>query len=153
MDAQAYGLTYPVGLGAECGRECRPTSVPRRQGFIGPAGLLTVVLRAHFHRNRPFGHPPHKGIIVTDQFGLINLPYIPMELIAFTDVGVAWDDENPVDFWGFSDSPTERIPLFASGVGARFNLLGMFILEAYYAYPYQRPDKGWHWGFNLAPGW
>ena len=27
------------------------------------------------------------------------------------------------------------------------------VLEAYYAYPFQRPQKGWHFGFNLAPGW
>jgi hypothetical protein len=91
--------------------------------------------------------------IGTDQFGIINLPYVPMELVAFTDVGVAWDDENKVDSWEFSRTSTERVPLFSSGVGARFNLLGILILEAYYAYPFQRPDKGWHWGFNLAPGW
>ena len=30
---------------------------------------------------------------------------------------------------------------------------GFMILEADYAYPWQRPEKGWHWGFNLAPGW
>jgi hypothetical protein len=38
-------------------------------------------------------------------------------------------------------------------VSARFNLLGFMILEAYYAYPWQRPHKGWHWGFQLAPAW
>ena len=30
------------------------------------------------------------------------------------------------------------------------NILGYLILEAYYAYPFQRPDKGWHWGFSAA---
>jgi outer membrane protein assembly factor BamA len=90
--------------------------------------------------------------IGTDQFGLINLPYVPMELVAFTDVGVAWDDEHPVDSWSFDTTSNARVPLFSSGVGARFNLLGIMILEAYYAYPFQRPD-GWHWGFNIAPGW
>ncbi len=90
--------------------------------------------------------------IGTDQFGLINLPYVPVELVAFTDAGIAWDNENPVD-WKFSRSGTERVPLFSSGFAARFNLLGIFVLEAYYAYPWERPTKGWHWGFNLAPGW
>jgi Tol biopolymer transport system component len=91
--------------------------------------------------------------IGTDQFGLVNLPYVPVELVAFTDVGIAWDRENPVDSWGFSTSSTERIPLVSSGLSARMNILGMLILEAYYGYPWQRPEKGWHWGFNLAPGW
>jgi Tol biopolymer transport system component len=76
----------------------------------------------------------------TEQFGLINLPYIPMELVAFTDVGLAWDPQNPVDSYDFIRS-------------ARFNLLGFMIFEAYYAYPWQRPEKGAHWGFSLAPGW
>jgi len=91
--------------------------------------------------------------IGTDQFGLINLPYIPMELLAFTDVGIAWDNEHPVEDWGFVRSSTQRVPLWSSGVGARFNILGFMIFEAYYAYPWQRPEKGAHWGFNLAPGW
>ena len=90
--------------------------------------------------------------IGTDQFGLINLPYVPVELVAFTDVGIAWDNEHPAD-WTFSRSSTARVPLVSSGLSARFNILGILILEAYYAYPWQRPLKGWHWGFNLAPGW
>jgi hypothetical protein len=31
--------------------------------------------------------------------------------------------------------------------------LGYLILEAYYAHPFQRPVRGAHWGFNIAPGW
>jgi len=27
------------------------------------------------------------------------------------------------------------------------------VLEAYYAYPFQRPEKGPHFGFVLSPGW
>ena len=45
------------------------------------------------------------------------------------------------------------MPVGSTGVSARVNILGFMILETYYAYPWQRPDKGWHWGFNLAPGW
>ena len=91
--------------------------------------------------------------IGTDQFGIIDLPYVPVELVAFTDVGIAWDRENPVDSWEFSRSATDRVPLVSSGLSARMNILGILILETYYAYPWQRPQKGWHWGFNLAPGW
>jgi hypothetical protein len=33
------------------------------------------------------------------------------------------------------------------------NILGYLVLEIYYAYPFQRPERGAHWGFNIAPGW
>ncbi len=151
LDSQAF---YPFFLGYETlirgyayesfsSSECGQTADGSCPVFDRMRGQRLGV--ANFELRVPF--------IGTDQFGLINLPYIPMELVAFTDVGVAWDDENPVDSWSFSTSSSERVPLFASGFGARFNLLGVLILEAYYAYPFQRPDKGWHWGFNLAPGW
>ncbi len=151
LDSQAF---YPFFLGYETlmrgyayesfdSRECGQSTDGRCPVFDRMQGQRLGV--ANFELRVPF--------IGTDQFGLINLPYIPMELLAFTDVGIAWDDENPVDSWSFKRTATERVPLVASGLGARFNLLGVLILEAYYAYPFQRPDKGWHWGFNLAPGW
>jgi outer membrane protein assembly factor BamA len=86
------------------------------------------------------------------EYGLINFPFIPTELSAFIDGGVAWDADNPVDLQ-FSRSSLGRVPVFSTGVSARMNILGAIILEAYYAYPFQRPDKGAHWGFNIAPGW
>jgi len=46
-----------------------------------------------------------------------------------------------------------RLPVVSSGVSARVNILGYLILETYFAYPYQRPEKGWHFGFQLQPGW
>jgi Tol biopolymer transport system component len=87
-----------------------------------------------------------------EQFGLINFPYVPVELVAFADAGLAWDPENPA-LLEFSRSSTERVPVFSVGGSARFNVLGFMILEAYYAVPFQRPEKGPHWGFQIAPGW
>jgi hypothetical protein len=95
-------------------------------------------------------------LIGTDQYGLIALPYIPVEILFFQDIGMAWDDTiGRQDFsWEFNTTdPTARVPLFSSGAGARFNILGFMILEAHYVYPWQRPEKGGHWGFVLAPGW
>jgi len=92
-------------------------------------------------------------LIGNEQFGLIDLPFIPVELVAFTDVGIAWDAEHPVEDWSFVRTSSERVPLWSSGVSARFNILGFMVLETYYAYPWQRPERGAHWGFNLAPGW
>jgi Tol biopolymer transport system component len=91
-------------------------------------------------------------LVGTEQFGLINFPYLPTELVAFFDAGAAWDDTGDVN-WKWKASSSERVPVFSTGVSARFNLLGFLILESYYAYPFQRPEKGWHWGFSLAPGW
>ena len=106
--------------------------------------------------------------IGVEQYGIINFPFIPTELVAFADAGLAWDSPDcvqdptgggftcqaggsPVLEW--SRTSTERVPVFSTGLSARMNILGFMILEAYYAYPWQRPTKGWHWGFNLAPGW
>jgi hypothetical protein len=33
------------------------------------------------------------------------------------------------------------------------NLFGYLVLETYYAYPFQRPEKGGHFGLQLNPGW
>ncbi len=109
--------------------------------------------------NRLYGHRlavanvelrfPFTGV---EEFGFINFPYIPIELTAFSDIGMAWDSEQPANWRWSRDSP-DRIPVASSGFSARFNILGVAILEAYYAYPWQRPSKGWHWGFHLAPAW
>jgi Tol biopolymer transport system component len=91
-------------------------------------------------------------LLGVEQYGIINFPFVPTELVLFSDAGLAWDsDRQPVLEW--SRSGTERVPVVSSGVSARFNVLGILVLEAYYAYPWQRPLKGWHWGFQLAPGW
>ncbi len=91
-------------------------------------------------------------LLGVEQFGIFNFPFLPTELVAFADAGVAWDSENSPDLV-FDRRTSARVPVFSTGLSARFNILGFLILEAYYAYPFQRPDKGWHWGFNLAPGW
>ncbi len=90
--------------------------------------------------------------IGVEQFGILNFPMLPTELVLFADAGLAWDPDNPPTL-ELRRSSSERVPVFSTGVSARFNILGVMILEAYYAYPWQRSEKGWHWGFNLAPGW
>jgi Tol biopolymer transport system component len=86
------------------------------------------------------------------EYGLINFPLLPLEIAPFFDAGVAWTAEESPRF-EFTRRSLDRIPVFSTGVSARMNILGYLVLEAYYAYPFQRPDRGWHWGFNLAPGW
>ncbi|HEY4304757.1 MAG TPA: hypothetical protein VGM82_09840 [Gemmatimonadaceae bacterium] len=111
----------------------------------------------------------------TEGFGLINFPFLPTEVAPFFDAGVAYTNSQGPDFrFSTSDNNvpakcqssntanssiqayypcTSRIPVFSTGVSFRFNLLGYAIMEAYLAHPFQRPQKNWLWGFQLAPGW
>jgi Tol biopolymer transport system component len=99
-------------------------------------------------------------LIGVAEYGLINFPFLPTELSAFVDAGLAWNgsDCETESILGCSpkfewDSPLERTPVVSAGLSTRFNVLGFAIFEAYYAYPFQRPEKGAHFGFQLAPGW
>jgi len=87
-----------------------------------------------------------------DQLGVLDVSFLPTELVAFADAGIAWDEDNEPNLT-WSTTSLDRIPVFSTGVGARFNLMGMMIFEFYYARPWQRPQRGSHWGFQLAPGW
>ncbi|MEQ9103314.1 MAG: basic secretory protein-like protein [Rhodothermales bacterium] len=89
----------------------------------------------------------------TEQYGLINFPYLPTEVSFFADGGVAWTkDDLPV--LKFETDPTpERIPVFSAGVSTRFNMFGFSVIEIFYAKPFQRPGKGAHFGFQIIPGW
>jgi hypothetical protein len=86
------------------------------------------------------------------EFGLINFPYLPTDIAPFFDAGVAWAKGDSPDFTFARDTP-KRVPVFSTGISARMNILGYLVLEAYYAYPFQRPEKGAHFGFVLSPGW
>jgi outer membrane protein assembly factor BamA len=91
-------------------------------------------------------------LLGTEQLGLIRTRFIPVEIAPFVDAGVAWTSNDTPDF-RFERRTTDRVPVFSAGVTARINLLGFAVFEAYYAYPFQRPDRGAHFGFQLAPGW
>jgi len=82
------------------------------------------------------------------ELGLINLPFLPTEISPFFDIGYAWGD-----IPNFQINAGDRKAVYSTGVSARINILGYLVLESYFAYPFQRPDKGWHFGFNLMPGW
>ncbi|HVT02377.1 MAG TPA: BamA/TamA family outer membrane protein [Thermoanaerobaculia bacterium] len=86
------------------------------------------------------------------EFGVISGAFLPTEFVAFADVGTAWS-KGQTPKLKYTTSPTaERVPVFSAGVAARL-LLAYIPLEFYYAKPFQRPDQGWTFGFNIAPGW
>ncbi|MEJ2216582.1 MAG: peptidase S9 [Gemmatimonadota bacterium] len=102
-------------------------------------------------------------LIGVPQYGLLHFPFLPTELAAFVDAGVAWTGAQAPSWEWIRDprSPEalnaqgyfKRYPVASVGVAARVNVLGFLIFETYYAYPFQRPDKGWHLGFQIMPGW
>jgi hypothetical protein len=123
----------------ECSPDPSATGCPEFDRLVG---TRVAVASAEF-RIPLFGVP---------EFGLINFPYLPLELSPFVDAGLAWTaDESPV--FEFQQRSAARIPVFSAGMSARVNVLGYLVMEAYYAYPFQRPDRGAHWGFHFAPGW
>ena len=90
-------------------------------------------------------------LLGTREFGLVNAPYLPTELEVFGDSGLAWNkgDHPRLRFVRNTDA---RVPVFSVGVGVRI-LLSYIPLEFYVAKPFQRPDKGNVYGFNIMPGW
>jgi len=87
-----------------------------------------------------------------EQYGLLNFPFLPTDLVGFFDGGVAWTkNESPELEWAPESS--KRVPVFSTGIAARINLFGYLVGQVYYAYPFQRPNTGAHFGFVLAQGW
>lgn len=118
----------------------------------GPGGSCPSLDRLFGQRLGVINLEARIPLFGTEQFGLFNLPFVPTELVGFFDAGLAWDNDNPATL-EWSRSSQQRVPVASTGVSARMNVLGFLILEAYYAYPFQRPERGPHWGFSLAPGW
>jgi Omp85 superfamily domain len=134
---------YSVGSfsQSECGTASGISTCPAFDRLLG--SKLAV---ANFEIRIPvFGVP---------EYGLLNVPFLPLTLAPFVDVGVAWTgNTSPSLSSNLVTNPNYRTPVVSSGLSARFNVLGYAILEAYVAHPFQRPGKNWLWGFQLVPGW
>jgi outer membrane protein assembly factor BamA len=72
----------------------------------------------------------------------------PVELAVFGDAGAAWtsNDARPRFLGG------DRDWVRSIGAAARVNAFGYAIFEVDYVRPLDRPERGWHWQFNLTPG-
>ncbi len=92
-------------------------------------------------------------ILGTEDLGLINFPYLATVLVGFFDAGIAWTNASPPVF-RISSGSAERVPVFSAGAAVRINVLGAFVLQIYWAYPFQRPEKTeGEWGFFIGTGW
>ena len=88
----------------------------------------------------------------TPALGIFKTSFLPIEVAPFFDAGVAWtSDSTPKFVW--AGNTNDRVPVFSTGITARYNLLGYLVFETYLAHPFQRPGKNWVFGFNLLPGW
>jgi WD40 repeat protein len=118
-----------------------------------PAGqLCPQIARLFGSRIAVFNTELRVPVLGTAELGLIDFPYVPLTLAAFFDAGVAWTSEQPPVFELAFDS-TQRIPVFSTGLAARLNLLGVLVLELYYAYPFQRPGSTGSFGLVVGSGW
>ncbi len=173
LDAENYQVISPLFLGEEqlvrgysygsfdvneCVVEGQPSqaSCPVLERLIGS-------------RMAVFNAELRIPLIGTREFGLLNIPFLPVELSPFFDAGLMWTSDQQPSLRFKRDTeerPTncsaealaigicaERVPVFSTGISARINVLGYLIFETYLAKPFQRPAKDWVWGFQLAPGW
>ena len=85
-------------------------------------------------------------------YGLIELPFLPTELVGFVDAGAAWTEDESVD-WRFDEDTIDRVPVVSAGVALRTVLGGYLPLQFYYAKPFHRPEQDWQFGFVISPGW
>ncbi len=83
------------------------------------------------------------------------------DLNLFFDAGLAWNEDSKVVFKSQpsgvllpNGTPLERVPALSAGISLRVNMFGYFVLEPYYAFPFQRKDvKAGVFGLTFAPGW
>ena len=85
--------------------------------------------------------------------GVIRAPGVPpVEVGVFYDMGKAWSGETalncPTGDCGFED----RDWVSSAGLLTRVNLFGLMIAELSFVRPFDRPEKGWIWQFNMTPG-
>ena len=85
------------------------------------------------------------------EFGIIEFPYFPTELVAFFDSGIAMNQNNSSEF--INSIKSDQIsPLSSAGLALRINLANILVVQFYNAYPFQRTGKGFHFGFVISPG-
>jgi Tol biopolymer transport system component len=83
------------------------------------------------------------------------------DLNLFFDAGLAWNEGSKIAFKSQpsgellpNGTPLERVPALSAGISLRINMFGYFVLEPYYAFPFQRNDvKAGVFGLTFAPGW
>lgn len=108
---------------------------------------------ANFEVRLPFTGPA--------KLAQIESKFLFSDLNLFFDMGMAYDSDSKVAFHKTpgkvgtgSGAYLERVPAMSAGVSLRVNVFGYFVLEPYYAIPFQRTDVNVGvFGLVFAPGW
>jgi hypothetical protein len=120
---------------------------------------------ANFEIRLPFTGP--------EKLSVLPSKFLFSDLNLFFDAGLAWDKGDKITL--FKTEPDvvgtvtatdpnthqtvtylqlSRVPAFSAGISLRVNVFGAFVLEPYYAFPFNRKDvKKPVFGFNFTPGW
>ncbi|WP_411272802.1 DPP IV N-terminal domain-containing protein [Daejeonella sp.] len=108
---------------------------------------------ANFEVRLPFTGPA--------KLAQIESKFLFSDLNLFFDAGMAYDSNSKVAFkrepgvvGTGSGAYLERVPAMSAGISLRVNVFGYFVLEPYYAFPFQRTDvNAGIFGLVFAPGW
>ena len=154
------------------GRYAKDGEDPRLQPlFLGQAGLVRGYSYGSFDASEcdpPAGEPNScpvfeqllgSRVVVGNAelrfplFGVLGIGSgyygaFPIEFAVFGDAGLAWDNGHKPSVFGSGT----RDPVFSAGAGLRINLLGFAVAEVDLVRPFDRPNKGWIWQFELQPG-
>jgi Tol biopolymer transport system component len=134
------GLVRGYSYGSFDARECTPTAADPNACPVFDQLLGSRMIVANAELRFPL-------------FGALGIGsgyygVFPLEFTVFGDGGLAWDTQNDPSVLGSGT----RDPVFSAGAGLRINLLGFAIAELDLVRPFDRPDKGWVWQFELQPG-
>ncbi len=91
-------------------------------------------------------------VLGAEPLALFDTGIIPTTFSTFFDAGVAWTS-NDLPKLKWRTRSAERIPVFSAGASVRVNVLGYFVAEVFYAFPFQRPETTGTFGFQISPGW
>jgi Tol biopolymer transport system component len=131
------GLVRGYEIGSFDARDCVVVGASQCASFDQLVGTRMAVLNAElrFPLLGLFGGRSYYGAF-------------PVELAVFGDAGAAWtsNDARPRFLGG------DRNWVRSVGGALRVNAFGYAVLEIDYVRPLDRPERGWHWQFNLTPG-
>ena len=161
------GALYPLFLGYPYlirGYESSSFYRGQQQGTIGTFDYNQLmgnkIAVANIEARIPFTGPK--------RLALMESKMLFSDLNFFFDIGLAWRSGDKIAFKNQPDligsRPTEngqgeilvyeRVPAMSAGASLRVNVFGYFVLEPYFAIPFQRKDiKFGTFGLNFAPGW
>ena len=124
------------GVNSFSAGECASSeSCPTFDRLVG-SRMLVGNIEFRFPLLRPFG-------VGQNMYGPL-----PVEVAFFLDGGVTWNKGQKPSFFNGGT----REPVTSGGITLRTNLLGFATAQIDYARPFDRPGRGWIWGFSLTPG-